>query len=172
MNEAKDQWRIAHVGDDALDAMNAILQLCGEHMHRVQGMGHWYPYRTGKKYRDGLDMRYLYAIYDGDVLVGTFNLNPKARTYYADVAWADKDAKAIYLGSFGILPAWQGRGLGSWVMAQIEALSASLGYEALRFDGASTNAPLLRWYEQLGYALRDLVMMRDDYGVQCYEKAL
>lgn len=139
-----------------LNAMHAILTLCGEHMHRTQDMHHWYPYSPFEKWLTRVDPQRVYALYDGALLVGTFNLNDTPRDYQREVAWQNPDHRAVYFGGMGLLPGYWGGGIGRWLMGEVDALVQAEGYDAIRFDGVASNAPLQRFYERLGYEKRDI----------------
>jgi GNAT superfamily N-acetyltransferase len=160
---------IAIAAENDLPALHAILTLCGEYMHRKQGMSHWYPFRSFEIFKPEVAEAEVYAIYEDDLLTGTFYLTPKARAWYSTVNWANPEAKALYFGGFGILPFSQGRGLGAWVMNEIDMLTSTSGYEALRFDGVANNEPLMRFYEKLGYEKRG-ILETPRSATMCFEK--
>lgn len=140
-----------------LNAMHAILTLCGEHMHRAQDMHHWHPYSPFERWMSRVDPQRVYAVYDGDFLIGTFNLNDKPREYQTQVAWANPAHKAVYFGGFGLLPTYWGGGLGKQLMTEVESIVIAGGYQAMRFDGVASNAPLMRFYTKLGYEQRGVL---------------
>ena len=164
------ELRIVRANANDISALHGILTICGEHYHRVHGLDHWYPFRDMKTFMKDVDTDYIYGIYDGDFLIGTFNLNPRARPYYPADIWMNADAKAWYLGGFAILPYKQGGGIGRWVMQQVDALTQAKGYDALRFDGVATNTPLMRFYDQLQYDQRGIVKTPSGNAVMCYER--
>ncbi|MCU0475527.1 MAG: GNAT family N-acetyltransferase [Anaerolineae bacterium] len=145
-------YRLATPPD--LPAHHAILTVCGEHMHRVQDMHHWHPYSPFEQWMQRVDPERVYGVYDGAWLIGTFNLNETPRPYQTAVAWQDAAHKAVYFGGFGLLPMRWGGGVGTEVMAEVDRLAQGAGYDALRFDGVASNAPLMRFYARLGYAQR------------------
>lgn len=140
-----------------LNAMHAILTLCGEHMHRAQDMHHWHPYSSFERWSSRVDPNRVYAIYDGAYLIGTFNLNESPRDYQRQVAWANPAHRAIYFGGFGLLPTYWGGGLGKRLMAYVDGLVQADGYEAIRFDGVASNTPLMKFYAGLGYEQRGIL---------------
>jgi|GEM_PF-1126209 len=140
-----------------LNAMHAILTLCGEHMHRAQTMHHWHPYSPFDRWLSRVDPQRVYAIYDGDFLIGTFNLNDTPREYQTRVGWANLDHRAVYFGGFGLLPGYWGGGLGKQIIAEVESIIEAQKYDAMRFDGVASNAPLMRFYAKLGYEQRGVL---------------
>jgi GNAT superfamily N-acetyltransferase len=165
---------LERAADDDLPALHAILVLCGEHMARTQSLSHWYPFLSLDQFSQGIDSAHLYAVYEDQFLVGTFHLKTKPRPYYPAEYWADPDAKAFYFSALGVLPSFQGRGIGGWCMAQAERIAAENGCSALRFDAVGNNAPLLRFYDRLGYERRGIIDFPDyDFGhTVCYERIL
>jgi GNAT superfamily N-acetyltransferase len=154
---------------DELPTMHAILTLCGEHMHRVQGMSHWHPYGNLERFKERVADGKVYAVYEEDFLVGTFFLREKMPHYYADIPWADPEAKAVFGSSFGILPVMQKRGIGARVMQAVDKLVTEENYQALRFDAVSHNEALIAFYDKLGYQRRGSI---GDSRVSaiCFEK--
>lgn len=167
-----ESYRIATVPESDLTAMHAILVLCAEHMHRAQGMSHWYPYRDFAAWVARVDPARVYGVYRGAYLIGTFNLTDTPRPYQRDVAWADPAARAVYFGGLGILPHAQGGGAGRWVMARADGIARDGGCAAIRFDGVAGNAPLLRFYDGLGYQRRGVCDLTAQgwQPVMCYER--
>ena len=83
---------------------------------------------------------------------------------------------ALYLSKLAILPDRQGRGLGTWCVAQVEALAAAQGCTVIRFDAIAAHSALLRFYERLGYverpAPRSLISRVASSSVVVFEKAV
>lgn len=159
---------IQRAGENDLPAMHAILTICGEHMHRNQGMDHWYPFRGFDLFKSEVTEADVYGVYESGLLVGTFYLTPIPRSWYVADIWKNPLAKALYFGGFGILPFMQGQGIGAWVMSQVDEIAVS-SYEALRFDGVAYNKPLMHFYEKLGYERRGIIET-PRRPVMCFEK--
>lgn len=167
-----DELRLSLVPESDLTSMHAILVLCAEHMHRAFGRSHWYPYRDFPAWISRVDAARVYGLYQGDYLIGTFNLTDTPRPYQNSVPWADPAAKAVYFGGFGILPSFQGIGAGRWGMAQADAMAQAAGYAAIRFDGVASNTPLVAFYDRLGYERRGICDLTAQgwQPVMCYER--
>ncbi|MEO1290024.1 MAG: GNAT family N-acetyltransferase [Chloroflexota bacterium] len=155
---------------DDLSTMHAILSICGEHMHRTQGMSHWYPFRPFEMYQRETQTADVYAIYDDAMLVGTFYVTATMRSWYESVQWHDNNHRALYLGGFGILPLAQGRGIGKWAMSQVDALAIASDYDALRFDGVASNEKLVTFYDGMDYTQRGLLPTPRGSEVMVYER--
>lgn len=140
-----------------LNAMHAILTLCGEYMHRAQDMHHWHPYSPFERWVSRVDPKRVYAVYDGAYLIGTFNLNDTPREYQSRVDWVNPAHKSVYFGGFGLLPMYWGGGLGKHIMAEVDSIVQAAGYDSIRFDGVASNAPLMRFYAKLGYQQRGIL---------------
>lgn len=154
-------------------ALHGILQICGEHMHRVQSMSHWYPFRGFDKFEQEVQGAFVYKVLDEGSLVGTFYLHPIARPYYTPDRWQNPNDTGLYLGGVGVMPFIQGRGVGRWLMDEVDRITQEKGYDALRFDGVKANEGLLTFYDKLGYSRRGeigLGTMRAHNPVICYEK--
>jgi GNAT superfamily N-acetyltransferase len=157
--------------EDDLPVMHAVLTICGEDMHRNQGMSHWHPYGSFERYKAQIVAGSVYGVYEDEFLIGTFYLSETMPHYYASIDWGDPEAKALYGSKFGILPVVQKRGMGQWTMSAVDKLVEELGYKALRFDAVSRNESLIRFYDKLGYQRR--AKLEDDTGTVvaiCYER--
>jgi GNAT superfamily N-acetyltransferase len=166
--------RLQKVGTQDMPVMYALLVLCGEHMHRTLGLSHWYPFRPYEVFQQHVDENRLYAIYSDQHLAGTFTLTEMPRPYYQIEMWAQPDAKALYFGLFGVLPAFQGEGVGRWAMQQMDTLVQAEGFTAVRFDAIEHYPPLLRFYDRLGYTRRGLLPVSQIDArfkdLECYER--
>lgn len=162
-----------HTQED-ITAAHGILSLCGEHMHRIQGLDHWYPFRDLATFTAELERAEAssYGIYDDatQALIGTFYLSAVMRPWYASVTWQNSAHEALYLGGFGVLPIMQGRGVGTWAMDAIDTLAREDGYDTLRFDGVASNLSLLRFYDKLNYTRLGLLDTPRGSQVMVYER--
>lgn len=162
--------RLQAVDAQDLPVMYALLVLCGEHMHRTLGLSHWYPFRPYDIFLKQIDVNEVYAIYSDEILAGTFALNPQPRPYYQAPMWAQPEARAMYFGLFGVLPAFQKQGIGRWAMQQADALAQVKGYTALRFDAVEKHPKLLKFYDGLGYERRGVLSFPQYSDAVCYER--
>jgi predicted N-acetyltransferase YhbS len=79
----------------------------------------------------------------GDELVGCVLYVPRGD--------GGRDAEHVYLHRLAVLPAWRGRGIGRWLMAEVESRARPLGFDRVRL-GVRLGLPEIRaWYERLGY---------------------
>jgi GNAT superfamily N-acetyltransferase len=59
----------------------------------------------------------------------------------------------LLIENVAVAPAYQGRGLGRWLLAHAEALAASLGHAEIRLYTNGLFAENLRLYRRLGYRI-------------------
>jgi GNAT superfamily N-acetyltransferase len=99
------------------------------------------------KYRIGLGT--CAVALDGGVIVGTVTVRggPVGRS---KCAWYRKAGVAI-ANQLAVEPAWQGRGLGSQLMAWAEAWAAANGYAEIAIDTAESAAHLVDYYARRGF---------------------
>jgi len=166
--------RITEIAD--LRAAQDIIRLCGEAMRDRFGLEHWIPpYPLERLQQDALK-KAVYAVYEDGALAGTVTIGTRGLDYLPGNFWADPAAPALYLSKLAIRPDRQGGGLGTWCMAQVEALAAAQGCTVIRFDAIAAHSLLLRFYERLGYPVRGLTTVIDLQGraqnVAVFEKAL
>ncbi len=139
---------------------------------RAAGIDQWdehYPARSDFEadWRSGS----LYLCQLGERLVGCAVLNAEADPGYADVPWGLHDAPIGIIHRLVIDPSWQGRGLATGVMRQLEERARAIGFRTLRLDAFSRNPGAVRLYEKLGYRRAGPIRFRKGW-FHCFEKAL
>ncbi len=55
--------RLERATAEQFTAIYGIMALAGEHMHRVLGLSHWYPFPPTERYLPHLEGREVYAVY-------------------------------------------------------------------------------------------------------------
>lgn len=154
-----------------LAALVAILALAGEHMHRVQGLSHWYPFPAAERYAERAEGRQTYAVDSDDLLVATFDLSTKPERYHQMDQWPDGDVRAVYFGGFAVLPSYWGKGIGRAVVTAAEDIARAAGHRHFRFDAVTTNTRLVDWYRSLGFTATGTIEV-GTVTVTCFEKLL
>lgn len=104
------------------------------------------------------------AVYAGK-LVGTITLNLPEATF--GTPWYDR-ADVAHFQQFAIDPAFQGRGIGTRLMAFIEDFARRHGVQELALDTAETAVHLIAWYKKLGYR----VIEYTDWDVTNYRSVI
>lgn len=154
-------------------ALYSVMALAGEHMHRVLKLSHWHPFPHSETFIAHLDGKEVFAIYEDEVLVGTFNISTQPEPYYHDdmsAYWRDAAAPAMYFSAFALLPGYQQQGIGSWAMGEMDKLVQQRGHERVRFDGVYQHKKLLQFYTRLGYRQCGELVVREGVSVMCFEK--
>ncbi|MBK9125464.1 MAG: hypothetical protein IPM16_20395 [Chloroflexi bacterium] len=110
-----------------------------------------------------VDPQRVYGLYQDSFLIGTFNLTDTPRPYQREGGWGGGG------GGWRIGLRLVGRG---WAMAQADRIAQDGGYAAIRFDGVASNAPLMRFYDSLGYERRGVMDLTGQgwQPVMCYER--
>jgi len=163
---------ITQVTEDYYTALYGIMALAGEYMHRVLDLSHWYPFPSSDWFIQHCENRDVFAVHDGDLLIGTFNLGGEPEAYYLEdmsTYWTHHDIPALYFSAFALLPSHQQQGIGTWCMTQVDKLVQARGYEQVRFDAVNTHPKLKTFYRNCGYQECGVL----DLGrtaVMCFEK--
>jgi ribosomal protein S18 acetylase RimI-like enzyme len=114
----------------------------------------------------------------GTAIFATFAVCDEPDDYFATVAWAEPHAPARYLHRLAVAPAFHGQGLGSWSLAQAEAIARAQGAGYLRLDSLSKDERAMGFYRRHGYCERGVVWVASDEPAQpeiplaCFERAL
>jgi diamine N-acetyltransferase len=69
---------------------------------------------------------------------------------YAKVTFASEE-KRCYLSSLYVLPAFQGKGVGSLLLQEAEHHALAFGVQEIWLGVMVQNTPTLRWYERIGF---------------------
>lgn len=91
-----------------------------------------------------------YLAFLSNALAGTATLYPENQTKGSP--WYDRPDVASF-GQFAVEPAFQGRGLGSHILAFIEARARARGTAELALDTAEPATTLIAFYAARGYRL-------------------
>jgi GNAT superfamily N-acetyltransferase len=93
-----------------------------------------------------------------NVLIGTVVLSEVAATRGSP--WYDRPDVASF-GQYAVEPAWQGRGIGSRMLAVVEARAAEKGVVELALDTAEGATELIAFYGRRGYRFVEHVTWPD-----------
>ncbi|MEM1393929.1 MAG: GNAT family N-acetyltransferase [Cyanobacteria bacterium P01_D01_bin.116] len=145
---------ISQVTVSEIPALQQILVECGLDLQKRFNLSYWVPpYPLEKMLKDANKM-YLYAIKGNCQLIGTFSIEtkmPPGYLKYGDINWQNPGLSAFYIHRLAVLPLFQGKGIGTWCLQQIENLAINHNHSAVRLDAVKINQKLLEFYEKSGY---------------------
>jgi ribosomal protein S18 acetylase RimI-like enzyme len=158
--------------DEDLPRVLELLRVCVEHMRAV-GIDQWDDvYPSEATLRADLANRALYvASAPGHPVAGVFVIDERQEPEYAAVAWKISGRRVGVVHRLMVHPACQRRGLGRFLMRFAELRARGLGYDAIRLDAFTGNAPSLGLYQGLGYQDAGGVRFRKG-DFRCFEKGL
>lgn len=167
--------QIIRATDDQLTAIYSIMALAGEHMHRALNLSHWHPFPGTEPFIKRLGGHDVYAVYDENLLVGTFNISTIPEPYYTEDMsdyWIDASADATYFSGFALLPSHQQMGIGTYCMAFVDKIvKENTNHRYIRFDAVASHPKLVNFYSRLGYQKRGELPVKH-LKVMCFEKDL
>lgn len=145
---------ISQVTVSEIPALHQILVECGLDLQARFNFCYWVPpYPLEKMLKDANKM-YFYAIKLDSQLIGTFTIEtkiPPGYLKYGDINWQSPDLSAFYIHRLAVLPLFQGKGIGTCCLQQIEISAINHNYSAVRLDAVKINQKLLEFYEKSGY---------------------
>lgn len=100
---------------------------------------------------------------DDAVIVGAFLLVPRDPAIWPD------ERPAVYLSRLAVAPAYQGCGLGAWLLSQAEGIARTQSADVLRLDCWAGNVALQRFYQANGFVERGVVP-EETWEVRRFEK--
>ncbi|MBV6623935.1 MAG: GNAT family N-acetyltransferase [Rivularia sp. (in: Bacteria)] len=145
---------ILQVTVSEIPVLHQILVECGLDLQTRFNLYYWVPpYPLEKMLKDTNKMD-IYAIKLDSELVGTFTIEtkmPSGYLKYGNINWQNPSLAAFYIHRLAVMPFFQGKGIGTWCLHEIENLAINRNYSALRLDAVKTNQKLLKFYEKSGY---------------------
>jgi GNAT superfamily N-acetyltransferase len=102
--------------------------------------------------------------------IGTYTVTTRPPHRYPATRFA-RGVRALYLNRLAVVPERWGGGVGSMLMAEVEARARAVGARAVRFDAFADNPPLRAFYRRLGYVERGPFAV-GPIPVICFEKEL
>ncbi|MEO1560928.1 MAG: GNAT family N-acetyltransferase [Cyanobacteria bacterium J06632_19] len=145
---------ISQVTVSEIPALHQILVECGLDLQKRFNLYYWVPpYPLEKMLKDANKMD-IYAIKLDSELIGTFTIEtkmPSGYFKYGDINWQNPGLSAFCIHRLAVLPLFQGKGIGTWCLQQIENLAINRNYSAVRLDAVKKNQKLLKFYEQSVY---------------------
>jgi GNAT superfamily N-acetyltransferase len=167
--------RARRAGEGDVDGVHALLAAAGRSLAR-QGFGNWDPPYPIERLRADVRERDVYVVHDhvideGGAPVATFTLAPIPTRPYEPEPWLERGVLALYLNRLAVDPLLQGRGVGGWCLARVEALAREAGAAAVRCDVLAANVALRASYERRGYVARG-ERAHSGWTFACYELTL
>ena len=105
--------------------------------------------RGGKEIRRSIEEENVYICFVENLPVGTVTLQPNDPVF-----WPNASDDALYVHKLAVKRSAAGMGLGAAIITWADLQAHHRGKHFLRLDTLSSNAPLRRYYEQLGFVHR------------------
>lgn len=143
------------------------------------GLGHWVPPYPLELLRKSAQERKIFLVLHDEQIVATFTLGMEAPPYYRTIpglwdAWNPLGETAMYVNRLAVLPEFQGQGIGTWCMREVEDVAHQAGCDAIRLDAYDKHETLVAWYQHLGYhptgAFSFYTKIHGETGMICLEK--
>ncbi|MEL6162966.1 MAG: GNAT family N-acetyltransferase, partial [Cyanobacteria bacterium J06628_3] len=147
-------FSISRVTVSEISAVHQILVECGLDLRKRFNLSYWVPPYPIEKMRKDINKMDIYAVMLNSEPIGTFTIEtkmPSGYLKYGDINWQNPRSSAFYIHRLAILPLFQGKGIGTWCLQQIENLAINHNYSAIRLDAVKVNQKLLDFYEKSGY---------------------
>lgn len=145
---------IHKVAPEQVETLHAILEQCSLDMQAKFGLSHWIPAYPIERLREDAQAKSVYAVCEDGQIIATFTFGTRAPYYYTVSVWQDPNARAFYVNHLAVLPAYQGKGIGSWCMQTVEQFAKDEECAAVRLDAYDKHVKLHEFYRRLGYQER------------------
>ena len=135
-----------------IDAIVALTKRCGAHM-RKNGIDQWdEDYPDYSDIEQDLKAETLFALRDGDTIIGIVVLNEWQDAEYAEIDWlTHSKSRNLVVHRLAVDPYLQGKGLARKLMDHAEDYARKQKYDSIRLDTFSQNPRNQRFYVNRGY---------------------
>ncbi|HSN21716.1 MAG TPA: GNAT family N-acetyltransferase [Usitatibacter sp.] len=133
--------------DDSIEELTSLLHRAYAALARM-GLNYTAADQSPETTRARVENRQCLVAVDGASLVGTILVNSVVPNALG--SWFGKPDVASF-HQFGVAPQYQGRGLGSLLLAEAESWARRLGFSEVALDTAESAAPLVAFYVRRGY---------------------
>jgi GNAT superfamily N-acetyltransferase len=148
--------RVEAATDADLVAVRAVYA-DGRARQREQGSTVW-PEFSDEAILAEIGAGHLFRVVEGGALAGIFSV-----AYHDGAIWGEHERGAhIYLHRIVRAAGYRGRGLIDFVLNWAHAHCRALGRVGLRMDTWANNAPLIAYYERLGFVLVESRQIGED----------
>ncbi len=127
---------------------------CADDLSRRYGAGPWSSHGHAITMRALARERCVLVAQRTGRSVATMTLGTECPRVHRPEWFAKPTSKACYLTGLYVSPDEQGRGVGTWMMAQADRIAQTWSCAALRFDAYKGPAGAVPFYRRLGYASR------------------
>lgn len=134
--------------------LHRILVECGLDLKERFNFSYWVPPYPLERMIKDIEHMDIYAIKLDAEIIGTFTIEtniPSGYLKYGNINWQNPRLSAFYIHRLAVLPSYQGKGIGTWCLQEIEKLAINQNYAAVRLDAVKVNQKLVNFYQKSGY---------------------
>lgn len=110
----------------------------------------WNEYYPYEEFENDIHNNNLYVVVDNSKIISVFGLFDNVSGFDC-FEWNDKNAKALYLGRFGVNPDYQNQGYGAKTINEDIKIAKSFDAKYLRLQVVDTNKPAINFYKKVGF---------------------
>ncbi len=161
--------RVRLAGPDDVTTYTALGRAAQDWL-RSRGLAQYVPAAHGEygpAIRGRVEAGTLYAVQDGQEVVGFFSLDGSPSPW-----WPTDGAAALYLAGMVVAPSARGRGVGGFIIGWSAAEAGRRGCRCVRLDCHAGNPWLCRYYERHGFVCLGRVEQHPGYDGHLYQLAV
>lgn len=110
----------------------------------------WNEYYPFEEFENDIQNKNLYVVIDNDKIISAFGLFDNVSGLDC-FEWNDKNAKALYLGRFGVNPYFQKCEYGAKTINEAIKIAQNMNAKYLRLQVVDTNIPAINFYKKVGF---------------------
>jgi len=146
-----------------IEQIHELMRIVGQDMLERFGMDHWEkPFNLAQMQFDAC-RRETYAVKDDEGIVGSFTIGFEPMWPSEVEIPFHEAARPLYLHRLMVHPKYQSRGVGALIMETAARLGRARGCDRIRLETRSTFTEVRRFYERMGYELRQDYHPEEDW---------
>lgn len=128
---------------------HGILMETGQQIYRQFRLDFWAPAPSVASIKRQAEKKIVCLIEIGGELAGTLTMGDHGWVSGSERFW--QDDHGLYVSRFALLPCFQGYGIGSQVMLQIEKMAVKSNFTSIRLEVHEQFQPSIHFYMNLNY---------------------
>ena len=153
---------LIQANEDDVPIIVKIANETAQHLTSLYGKGHWSFQCTETNVRYGMRGKSkLLVAKNDDAIIGSLNLVTK-KPWAIEVIYFTKVVQPLYLIGMAVHPAWQRKGIGTFMLQELKTFVIAWPAQAVRLDAYDGAVGAGEFYRKCGYTERGHVIYKNN----------
>lgn len=149
-----------------LEPLQEIVKECGKDLFIKRGLDHWFPPPNISVMEKLKKNKTIYVVKEKEQLLGMVAFGTYG--YINSPLYKNKSIDSTYFCRLAVHPEHQGKGIGKFVLSEIDKLTVKMGRKNVWIDVVKLDSYAIDFYLKNGYVMRGDVVWKDWYGKERY----